>query len=232
MDNTNNLPIEDSAISITHGGAQYCLGFDNGKPFLMGRPWNADGTMDTDWGEVDFWGIDEPLADILRCLERRLLSLHEVWQTMEAEHNLAEAHARMNAVFDASNEVDNPHTEVPHWEPTNKENTFRIFGFASDYIPVAVDGFLVACEYNNNKRRALTIESNSHEPLMTITVNLDTPPPAGCLWIKDWSENEGIIEGLKDCEVIIGDAPEAYKPSGHVVVGAWRINPDLYNLFK
>lgn len=30
----------------------------------------------------------------------------------------------------------------------------------------------------------------------TVTVNLDTPPSEGCVWVKTWSENEGILEAL------------------------------------
>jgi hypothetical protein len=40
------------------------------------------------------------------------------------------------------------------------------------------------------------------EPLATATVWLPTPPADGCVWIKDWSENEGMFDSLVSAGVI------------------------------
>lgn len=41
------------------------------------------------------------------------------------------------------------------------------------------------------------------EPLAVATVNLpDSPPAEGCVWIKDWSENDGMLDALTQAGVI------------------------------
>lgn len=40
------------------------------------------------------------------------------------------------------------------------------------------------------------------EPLFTATVYLDEPPSEGCVWLKGWSENEGVPQALYDAGIV------------------------------
>jgi len=53
-------------------------------------------------------------------------------------------------------------------------------------------------------------------PIGVATVYLDGQPPAsGCVWIKDWSENEGVFDSLTKAGVIEPTGRTA--PTGFVV---------------
>lgn len=56
----------------------------------------------------------------------------------------------------------------------------------------------------------------------TASVALPTPHPEGCVWVKDYSENEGMVDALVAGGVI---APEPVMTvrSGYVQVSAYRL---------
>src|SRR6478752_6039555 len=48
-------------------------------------------------------------------------------------------------------------------------------------------------------------EEGFAEPLCKATVNLtayDEMPAEGCVWIKDWSENDGVLKVLTDLKIV------------------------------
>jgi hypothetical protein len=70
--------------------------------------------------------------------------------------------------------------------------------------------------YKNNDRIALQlIELTTGEPVATATVNYPEFPLApGHVIIKDYSENEGILQALIDAEVV--SKPKVYLQFGYV----------------
>lgn len=44
--------------------------------------------------------------------------------------------------------------------------------------------------------------ASTGEPQYTATVNLDTAPSEGCVWLKDWGGNEGLPDALVSAGLI------------------------------
>lgn len=63
---------------------------------------------------------------------------------------------------------------------------------------------LVQAKYTNNGSPALElVDPRNDEPWFVATVNLpDQPPAPGCVWLKSWSENEGLPEALERAGVV------------------------------
>lgn len=53
-----------------------------------------------------------------------------------------------------------------------------------------------------NGSRAITATTLQGEPLFTATVALDEMPPKGHVFLKGWSENEGIPEALVKAGIV------------------------------
>lgn len=60
------------------------------------------------------------------------------------------------------------------------------------------------------------------EPIAMATINLDIQPPEGSVWIKDYSENEGMANALIAAGVI-EPAPTDVTRSNFVVITAYRL---------
>ena len=62
------------------------------------------------------------------------------------------------------------------------------------------EGEIVSSHYQFDKSEAWQFMTEHGEPIATITVMLEDagPPQPGHLYIKNWSENEGILEALID----------------------------------
>lgn len=59
--------------------------------------------------------------------------------------------------------------------------------------------FVKKGEYGNGRTAIQLYDAETGEPIATATVNLpDEPIAKGYTFIKDWSENEGMLESLKD----------------------------------
>lgn len=69
----------------------------------------------------------------------------------------------------------------------------------TDYINE--DVVLKFSEYGN-KSIAITAVSGIGEPMFTATVALDVMPADGCVFLKGWSENEGVPEALVKAGVV------------------------------
>lgn len=62
---------------------------------------------------------------------------------------------------------------------------------------------------------------SSDGPVGKVTVNLETPPAKGCVWIKDYSENEGLALFLESRGLI--EATGRMLVTGFVTVGEYRL---------
>lgn len=51
------------------------------------------------------------------------------------------------------------------------------------------------------------------EPYGNVSVNLDIPPDKGCIWVKTWAENEGLLEQLVNLGLL--------KPTGRTQSTGW-----------
>ena len=68
-------------------------------------------------------------------------------------------------------------------------------------------------QYWHNKQTAIRVLALDGEPLLIATVCVDADIPSGHVAIKNWSENEGVMESLQKSEVIgvaVGSIPCGY----------------------
>ena len=73
---------------------------------------------------------------------------------------------------------------------------------------------------------AIHIHQNTQygvEPILTATVSLGVPLPDGCILVKDYSENEGVLEFLKNLGVVT--KVMCYLPSGYVSIPVCKYDP-------
>jgi hypothetical protein len=73
-----------------------------------------------------------------------------------------------------------------------------------------------------NGQIALQLVTEQDEPWLTASCAIDAPIPAGCIAVKDWSENEGVPSLLARCGIIDGE-PVARARSGFVAVPIYRL---------
>lgn len=79
---------------------------------------------------------------------------------------------------------------------------------------------LVATDSERNR----ALDMGPGDPIATASVAMPEPPPPGSVWIKDWSENEGMAEALIAAGIIAPE-PTAQLASGFVTACAYRLNP-------
>lgn len=81
------------------------------------------------------------------------------------------------------------------------------------------------------KRIAIVLvdsKSRREGPLMTVTVNFpDALPDAQCVWIKEWSENEGITQALVNAKV--GTLTGKIHPAGYSIAHELRLSDEAYS---
>jgi len=83
---------------------------------------------------------------------------------------------------------------------------------------------LVINKYRSGQTR-LEIVSERVGPIATCTVALeDCPPAPGCVWIKDYSENEGMLEMLEKAGVV--------QRTGRVTVSGYVTIPEAKLLIR
>ena len=57
--------------------------------------------------------------------------------------------------------------------------------------------------YRENQATAiLLVDPKTGEKLLTATVNLPVAPAEGCVWLKTWSENQGLVDNLIKAGII------------------------------
>lgn len=60
-------------------------------------------------------------------------------------------------------------------------------------------------KYGNGETAIGFVDAMTGQPLITVTVNLEAygeHPKEGCVFIKDWNENEGVYESMRSLLVI------------------------------
>jgi hypothetical protein len=72
------------------------------------------------------------------------------------------------------------------------------------------DCVIQKCEYGNGRPALQLVDASDGEPIATATVNLpDLPAGPNQVFIKDYSENEGMLKALTEAGVV--------KPTGETV---------------
>ena len=70
---------------------------------------------------------------------------------------------------------------------------------------------------------------DTYEPYCRLSIELDEQPPRGWFWLKDYSENSGLVQFLLD-QRVIERHPTDSRMIGHgIVVSAARIRPRLFH---
>ena len=88
-----------------------------------------------------------------------------------------------------------------------------------------------ASRYSDNGNLALVVESPEEGRIMTISVNPGLKLGDDVLAVKNYSENEGVDETLKELG-IIHDAPVSRIPSGWVEIPVYKLTEKGRELFK
>ena len=84
------------------------------------------------------------------------------------------------------------------------------------------DCYFKAGHYNNGNIAILIESGEDEEPIMVATVNPWQAVEDSCVAIKNYSENEGVVEVLKEQGIIVGE-PEYDIPSGFVTIPVYRL---------
>ena len=80
-------------------------------------------------------------------------------------------------------------------------------------------------QYANGRTAIQLFDTADHEPVCTATVNVpEVELPEGYVFIKNYSENEGILETLVAAGII--DPPTIMKGIGQVMVHGCKLNVD------
>ena len=76
---------------------------------------------------------------------------------------------------------------------------------------------VVEATYMNGRRALRLVDALSGEPIATATVNLpDVEIPEGCVAIKDYFENDGMLDALMEAGIV--SSPKRLVRSGFVLV--------------
>jgi len=76
--------------------------------------------------------------------------------------------------------------------------------------------------YTDNHNLAIRVMSEIGETISTITVNAGKRCPDDIIFIKDYSENEGVYEWLVEMNMIEAD-PVDMVPSGWVILRSYKL---------
>lgn len=68
------------------------------------------------------------------------------------------------------------------------------------------------------------------EPLLTVTVHLEEPIPEGCIAVKDYSENVGVLACLLELGIVTEVLDEVR--SGYVMIPICRYAPAALELYR
>ena len=89
---------------------------------------------------------------------------------------------------------------------------------------------LVAARYVTGNL-ALRLELLDDQPFTTVTVNLDIAPPYPYIAVKNYSENEGILEVLIDNDIIEVD-PVVQIKSGFVSIPVHKLTQPIQTIIE
>lgn len=94
------------------------------------------------------------------------------------------------------------------------------------------DCILVPGQYSNGRKAISLQDINNHEPITTGSVNIvDIPCPDDCMFIKDYSENEGMANALITAGFIDPVVLNTVK-SGWVDISLYQITEEGLKLFE
>lgn len=94
--------------------------------------------------------------------------------------------------------------------------TFKA-GYGQQYT-----GVISRTRYQDGSLCMRLIDPETGEVIANITCALDTPPPFGHIYVKDWSENVGMMRSLMDAG-IVEQKVAGYVPSGYVMVPVCKL---------
>jgi len=86
--------------------------------------------------------------------------------------------------------------------------------------------------YPYNDSPYFRLASSKVGPILTASVvdsGGDNKPADGNIFIKDWSENEGVVDWMLSNNLIIGDVVREI-PSGYVMIKEYQMGPILLQL--
>ena len=99
------------------------------------------------------------------------------------------------------------------------QEMFTYHGIFSDYPNC---NFVVR-RYGSPKNIYIGIVSRDEGPICHCTINTQCELPDDRIAVKDYSENEGMVERLKELDIITGD-PVEYISSGFVDIGVYMLS--------
>ena len=85
---------------------------------------------------------------------------------------------------------------------------------------------ILTTRYTNGTLALLMVDADDSQPIATPTVNLDGQPRHGGVFIKTWSENEGIDEALIAAGVL-EPQPVGVHPTGFVEALEYRLTTEF-----
>lgn len=87
-------------------------------------------------------------------------------------------------------------------------------------------------KYFNGNTAIQLIDKEDGSPVAVATVNGEDNPPEGVVGIKDWSENEGMVNALIEANVIEQEL-QFLEPTGFVVIKYYKLTDmALQNVLK
>jgi hypothetical protein len=94
------------------------------------------------------------------------------------------------------------------------------FNVDSAYLKyVNEDCVLGFARYHNGYPEIHLINPETGERLLTCTVNLDVPPDPYCVWLKNYSENAGMLNALVASGLV--------EPTGREIKSRWVTFPEV-----
>jgi len=79
---------------------------------------------------------------------------------------------------------------------------------------------------HDNSLSIRLVDFHTYEPIMVVTTNVGIKPPEDCIWIKNYSENEGIVRMLINLDLIYTNVYDSIKP-GFVEICAYKMKNEL-----
>lgn len=73
--------------------------------------------------------------------------------------------------------------------------------------------------------KASQVVDGFSEPILFVTVNLGHPLPENCIAVKDYSENEGVLDCLQELGLITEVV--CRERSGYVIIPVCRYDPEI-----
>lgn len=103
--------------------------------------------------------------------------------------------------------------------------TFKFTTPYSTYNVKLVKGF-----YGNGNKALQFLDADDGSPVLVATTNLDTVNKPNLITIKNYSENDGVLDFL--CEIGFIDGVDHYERSGYVTVPVCHLTDEAQKFFE